>query len=1009
MLLTALIFVCMAMPQPPAELVQSIERQQGGRHWIDQPTEPPKSPEESAACFQIEPGYRIDLVAAEPLIKDPVAIDFDHMGRMFVVEYSDYPVGPTDPTSPALSQIVLLEDTDHDGKMDKRTVFAKHLKFCHSLMAFREGILACTETEILYLADTDGDKAADQREVWFDGFTPAHPQMQIGCPRLGFDNWIYLTYGNGKVRCQRPGFETREPVEIPRVDFRFDPETMQFEAISGAGQFGNTIDNFGHRFFSSNRNPIMTDVLSFAQVRRNPFAGVSVGHTDVGPAGETTQVFPLVTMKSNWLSHAGTHTSACGVTAYRGGLFGEESDRSVFVCEPVGHLVTRSVIEPFGGTVTARRAREKADFIASSDTWFRPASLATGPDGALYVADMYRLWVEHPKFVPDDVAAKMDWRAGEDRGRIWRVVPDSPTSVKTYQPPESTDDLVKLLRDNNGWCRMLGQRMILERHRVDAETALRALLNDVASNGFARLHALWTLNGLKLLTSADLVAASRDVTAAIRRDTAKLIPPHIADHPELRQVVAMLCNDSDGEVRMQAILSLDTATPEAKTAILKAVPGCLDDLWLQRALLIAAPNFAADIAEVVVQHSEGISDVEYRSPVAPPTGLVVIQPNNKIPDVGIRVEFLKSLALNVAVRGEIEQLQKVAGLIGVSQQSGLWWQTALVIGLADGLPRCENTTIPKSLAALLQAPPEALKACLNATAEVVQQAADTAVDSKHSDVDRISAMGLMSHLPPQALTTALQTLLQPGESTSCQQAAIDAARRSGRAELSSIVLSHWDQLKPQSRSSALDLLLMRKESASELLNQMVAGHISPSTVSINQRLILLKHPDESIRDTAVTLFGGNVSANRKAVADEYAKALELKGDAKSGAAVYEKTCSKCHRINGIGHNVGPDISDTRARARDALLYDILDPNRRVDPQFTEYIAVTTDGRTFNGLLKAESPDSITLRQPEGREETIIRSDIEDLKSTNKSLMPEGIERDVTVEQMADVLEFLKGL
>ncbi len=984
MLLIALIFVCIAMPQPPAELVQSIERQQGGRHWIDQPTEPPKSPEESATCFQIEPGYRIELVAAEPLIKDPVAIDFDQMGRMFVVEYSDYPVGPTDPTAPPLSQIVLLEDTDHDGKMDKRTVFAKHLKFCHSLMAFREGILACTETEIVYLADTDGDNAADQREVWFDGFTPAHPQMQIGCPRLGFDNWIYLTYGNGKVRCQRPGFETKEPVEIPRVDFRFHPETMQFEAISGAGQFGNTIDNFGHRFFSSNRNPIMTDVLSLAQVRRNSFAGVSLGHTDVGPAGEKTQVFPLVTMKSNWLSHAGTHTSACGVTAYRGSLFGDESDRSVFVCEPVGHLITRSVIEPQGGTVTARRARDKADFLTSSDTWFRPASLATGPDGALYVADMYRLWVEHPKFVPDDVAAKMDWRAGEDRGRIWRVIPDSPISVKTFQPPESTDDLVKLLRDNNGWCRMLGQRMIVEQHRVDAETALRAIVNDGTSSGFARLHALWTLNGLKLLTAGDLVAASQDITAAVRRDTAKLIPSHISGHPELHQMAAKLCNDPDGEVRMQAILSLDTTTLEAKAAILKAVPGCLDDLWLQRALLIAAPDFAADIAEVVIHHSDGISDV------------------------GSRAEFLKSLAVNVAARGEIEQLQKVAGLIGVRKQSGLWWQTALVIGLADGLPRCQNAEIPKSLAALLQAPPESLKESLIATAKVVQQAAETAVDSRHSDVDRISAMGLMSHLPPQALTTALETLLQPGESTSCQQAAIDAARRSGRAELSSIVLSHWDQLKPQSRSSALDLLLMRKESASELLNQMVAGNISPSTVSINQRLILLKHPDESIRNTAVKLFGGNVSANRKAVADEYATALDLKGDAKRGAAIYEKTCSKCHRINGIGHNVGPDISDTRARARDALLYDILDPNRRVDPQFTEYIVVTTDGRTFNGLLKAESTDSITLRQPEGREETIIRSDIEDLKTTNKSLMPEGIERDITVEQMADVLEFLKG-
>jgi putative heme-binding domain-containing protein len=301
-----------------------------------------------------------------------------------------------------------------------------------------------------------------------------------------------------------------------------------------------------------------------------------------------------------------------------------------------------------------------------------------------------------------------------------------------------------------------------------------------------------------------------------------------------------------------------------------------------------------------------------------------------------------------------------------------------------------------------------LKDSVSPIEKVVQLASETAVDKAHTDVDRIAAMGLMSHLPPEALTSALETLLKPGESTDCQRAAIDAARRSGRAELSEIVLSKWDQMNPQARSSALDLLLLRKESITSLLQKMAAGAISSSVVSIDQRLILLQHPDETIRTTSTTLFGGTVSANRKEVAEQYAKALEMKGDVTRGAAIFEKTCSKCHRINNVGHNVGPDISDTRARARDALLYDVLDPNRRVDPQFTEYIVVTTDGRLFNGLMIAESTDSVTLRQPEGREQTIPRSEIEDLKTTNKSLMPEGIERDVTVEQMADVLEFLKG-
>ncbi|MEY3458036.1 MAG: hypothetical protein RL215_1193, partial [Planctomycetota bacterium] len=526
------------------ELVRSVEQQRGGRHWIDQPTDPPKSASESAACFELEEGYRILLAAAEPLVRDPVAMDFDHLGRMYVAEYADYPIGPALPDAPALSRIVLLEDSDGNGEFDQRRDFAEQLKFCHSVMAFGSGVLTCTETQILYLPDDNADGRADRHEVWFEGFTPAHPQMQIGCPRRGLDNWIYFTYGHGRVRCVRPGFESAEAIDIPRVDFRFEPKTMRFEAVAGAGQFGNTIDAYGRRFFSSNRNPIMTQMLELNQPGRNPFAGVSAGHSDVGPSGEKTRVYPTVTMKSNWLSHAGTHTSACGVTAYRGGLFGEETDSQVFVCEPVGHLVTRSVIKPEGAGLTAVRGREDRDFLTSTDTWFRPASLSTGPNGELYLADMYRLWVEHPKFVPEDVAAKMDWRAGEDRGRIWCIVPDSHFGIpEGFVAPRSDADLIQLLADGNGWRRMLGQRLIVDGDRQSLEADLRRVLHgELRADGspLARLHALWSLQGLGRLTSADILHASEDPLAVIRRDAVRLLAESAAQDPTLEPAIVRL-------------------------------------------------------------------------------------------------------------------------------------------------------------------------------------------------------------------------------------------------------------------------------------------------------------------------------------------------------------------------------------------------------------------------------------------------------------------------------------
>lgn len=970
------------------DLVRSVEQQRGGRHWIDKATDPPKSAEESAECFQIEPGCRIELVAAEPLVLDPVAIEFDHLGRMFVAEYSDYPVGPKDPAAPRLSKVVLLEDTDGDRRMDRRTVVADNLAFCHSLLPLLDGLLVCTETQILFVKDTTGDNVADVREVWFSGFTPAHPQMQIGCPRWGFDNWIYLTYGPGKVRCERPGFES-EPVTLPRNDFRFHPLTMKFEPVTGLGQFGNTIDNDGHRFFATNRNPMMTDVLPLAALNRNPLAGLTVGHTDVGPGGEDTRVYPLVDMKSNWLSHAGTHTSACGVTAYRGDLFDPSFQHSVFACEPVGHLVTRSITAPLGATLTSVRARPKADFLASTDTWFRPASLSTGPDGALYLADMYRLWVEHPKFVPDDVAAKMDWRAGDDRGRIWRIVPEQPVDFRSLPATASQQDLLQLLHDASSWRRLLGQRLLVERQLVAAAPALQALLPQRDGNPYTRLHALWTLDGLGQLTPQDLRTTLADPAPVVRRDAVRLTALRFPADAELQQLTAGLCLDDNLEVRLQAILAqADSPLKDKGQTLGTAAVHSATDPWLQAALL----SSSADCGHQLLQHL--IQAWSRQTPSA------------DVSNSGS--ELLRKLTQGVATRGAEAEVLQTLTLISSGPSTGSWWQTAMLTGMAQGLPRTQNGSLPKSLAALLAQPPAAATAAVDGIRQLMQQAADTAQDPQRSEAERLAAIRLLPFQSATVLSEVALALLQTQQPLACQIAAVDAIRQTGQPQLALQTLQYWDSLRPQIRSRILDLLLIRQETITALLQQMADGRVSPSVVSIDQRLRLLQSSDKPTQQLASQLFGGTVSANRRQVADQYAAALTAAASAQDGARVFEKSCSKCHRIDGVGHQVGPDISDTRNRARDALLYDILDPNRRVDPQFTDYVVVTLDGRTLNGLLVSETDESIVLRQPEGLQLTLARSDIEELRSTNRSLMPEGIEKDVTVQQMADLLEFLKS-
>ncbi|APZ93724.1 PVC-type heme-binding CxxCH protein [Fuerstiella marisgermanici] len=989
--MSSLFLLLVLFQNQSGDLLDAVNSERGGRHWIDQKPDPPKSPAEQAASFRLEPGCKLELVAAEPLVLDPVWIDFDARGRMFVAEYSDYPIGPVNEDgtenkdAPPLSRIVMLEDKDGDGKMDKRTVFADKLQFCHSFMPLMGGVLAGAQTEILFLKDTDGDGVADVREVWFDGFTPAHPQMQIGCPRWGMDNWIYLTYAPGEVRCRRPGFETKEPVKLARQDMRFHPVTMKFETVSGMGQFGNTCNNDGYRFFSTNRNPIMMEVIPQDVAGRNPFASISKRHSDVGPSGGDTKVFPLVTMKSNWLSHAGTHTSACGVTAYRGDLWDESFQQSVFACEPVGLLVTRTIVTPQEDSpvLAAKRAEAKADFLASSDTWFRPASMRTGMDGALYLADMYRMWVEHPKFLPPEIAAQIDWRAGEDKGRIWRIVPEENSSPsQKYVAPESADDLVAMLSDTNGQRRITAQRRLVENADAGVADKIAALLSSKDSTPFARMHALWTLHGLSQLNDEQLVAGLNDESFHVRRQAAE-IARRMPDRSN-SVTAALLKRGNDVAVvqHQVALASGQQSTAESVSALTAIAKARATSKWFQQIVLTSSRDCSGAVIAGLLTEPDSFSAKDRAA-------------------VGA---FLSDLASVVGARGDADEIAATLKAATDGNVQELWAPTAILTGLAKGLPRHRGSMKQKSLASLLSDPLPEMEDVSGSVQKLLLEAADCTVDEDRSTEDRVAAVALLSSQAPKTLTASLEKILSPGQPASLQQAAIQAAGLSAV----DLVLDRWNQLPPAVRSQGLTLMLARPATTQKLLDLMSAGTIAPSVVDIDQRVRLLQHRDEKIKKLAGEIFGGVVSANRKAVADEYQPALTLTASKERGAAVFEKTCSKCHKIDGKGNNVGPDISDTRNRSRDALLYDILDPNRRVDPQFNEYIAVTVDGRTYNGLLVSDTGQQIVLRQPEGKEQTLARADIEELQATSRSLMPEGMEKDVTVQQMADLLEFLKA-
>ena len=968
--------------QLAADALQAIEAERGGRHWVDQKTDPPKSPEDSLATFQIEDGYNVELVAAEPLVQDPVAIAFDDRGRLFVAEYSDYPTGPAK-GQPPLSKIVLLEDTDGDGRPNKRVVFADQLDFANSLMAFRGGMLVGANTEILFLKDTDGDDIADVRQVLFDGFTPPHPQMQISNPRWGIDNRIYLNYGPGKVASH---LDPTRRVTLPRKDFWFDPATMEFGADSGLGQFGNTIDRWGNRFYCLNRNPIMTTLLSPEVLARNPFHIAQRSSYDVGKAGGQTRVYPLLEMKSNYLSHAGTHTAACGTTAYIGDLGDESFQNSVFVCEPIGHLVTRSIITTDGLRLKAQRAEPKRDFLASTDTWFRPSSLACGPDGGLYLADMYRLWVEHPKFLPPEIAAKLDWRAGEERGRIYRIAPVNNSGgedeILDFDQPESIADYAALLSHRNGWKQALGQRLLVETRSDRCLPYLEKLL--AHERPTTRLRAFWSLHGLGLITPEICHRMMADPEPRVRAAAVRVSKPYL-NQPNIFDFIATLVDDKDVRVRFQVALTLSAEESTRATDLLAALAvGDGGDPDFAEGLLTSVQTRAFYVLESVVT-----------------------DPNSSIN----HQQLVKQLSAVVGARGDEGELNQLIALVSkktAEQETPEWWQLPAISGLAEGLARHRGQLGRTTLAKLIAQPPKPLRESAALLQQLLRRYSGSALQSTMTLPERIAAIELLGLQPWENNQEIFERLLRDDQPEALQSAAVKALAKFPSTKAAELILTHWHQLHPTPRGSALAVLLRRADTTTIALRAMESGKIDSSGLSVDQRVTLLKHSNKIIRNLAVKLLGGAVSENRRDVVEQYRPSLTTVGSAARGRQVFMRVCASCHRRDGDGHEVGPDISDVRNRSKATLLYEILDPNAKVEPRYGSYNVLTVDGRVFNGLLASESENAIVLKVSGGNQVTVGRAEIERMKVSSVSLMPAGIEKDVTIQQMADLLEFLKS-
>jgi putative membrane-bound dehydrogenase-like protein len=952
-----------------------------------EPTTPgpasPLSPDDSLKHLVVADGLKVELVAAEPEVIDPVALRFDEDGRLWVVEMRDYP-HPPEEGQPPKSRIRLLEDRDGDGRYETSTVFADELLFATGLQPWKGGVIVTISGKIVYMKDTDGDGRADVQEVWFTGFTEQNPQLRVNHPRFALDNHIYVASGmrGGMVLAARE--PKAEPVSLQNRDLRFDPFKTVAEAVTGTGQFGVTFDDFGNRFVVSNRNPCIHLVLADRYLHRNKFLTLNAMQQDVAAAGDLSHIYSLASQWTTSILHAGQFTAACGVDIYRGDALPPSFYGNSFTCEPTGNLVHRETIQPNGASFVGKPAYEGREFLASTDSWFRPVNVDGGPDGALYVMDMYRAVIEHPQFMPAELKERPDVRYGDDRGRIYRVVPaEFAKKPKPQLSKATTAELVKLLEHPNAWWRETAQRLIYERQDVSVVSALGELAKS-GSTPIARSHALWALKGLRSLQQPTIVAALGDTHPRVREQAIVLAEPIGKASSDIRTAVLKLAKDDDARLRFQVVLSIgDLEGSEVSEALASIALAGSDDVWTRRAVATATPeNVTAALTKVIDQLALQAAPVE--------SELLLVEELARIS--GARRDVPSLLTMFAAI--DPNRAKPVAESVALAAVNGI------AQGMRSGKPSLADFAKEQS------------KVDPDGPSRVVEhwfaRAGDVAGDTARDEHSRKDACDLLAFAPYDLSSSTLLKLLDNDKSQDIKRRALSAlaAQRDKRVPVA--LLERFPSLTPSLRSSMLDAMMTDSTRLGLLLDEIEAKRIKPAELGPLRVTRIVQHKDKNLQARAKELLASAIPADREKALADYQTVLALKADPRHGKEVFRKNCSTCHKIGDVGVDVGPSIADLRTKTPDQLLVDILQPSKAIDNNFMSYSVTTTDGQGYTGIIVAETEGSVTFKLPEAKTVALLRTDIDELRSNGISLMPDGLEKNVTKQDMADVIGFLKN-
>lgn len=953
----------------------------------------PLSPADAIASFEVHPGFKIDQVAAEPLVADPIVISFDERGRMFVVEMRDY----SEEYEERRGLIAMLEDTDEDGHFDKRSVYVNDLAWPTAVTCYDGGVFVGVPPDILYCKDTTGDGVADIREVVFTGFSLKNVQGLVNTFKWGLDNQIYGATSTSGADLKPGNDPGALPISLHGRDFKIDPKTRKLTPISGGGQHGMSMDAWGRRFVSSNSDHIQQIMFDDQYLARNPYLAAPSAHMSIatdGPAATVYRLSPVepwrivrTRLRAKGIvpgivegggQPAGYFTGATGVTIYRGDAWPSEYYGNAFVGDVGSNLVHRKTIDESGILLKASRADENTEFVRSSDIWFRPAQYANAPDGTLYIMDMYREVIEHPASLPPLIKEHLDLTSGRDRGRIYRVLPDGfkQRALPRLDEADSTE-LVLTLDHPNGWHQETAARLLYERQDPNAVPALRVLLVK-GKTPQGRIRALYGLNSQGALTPHDVLAALQDESPKVREHAIRHAEPFLDSDEAVMDAVLAQLSDPTPQIRYQLAFSLGAATGGKRNeALAQLLLANLDDEWIQLAAKSSLYIGAGEVLQMA------LTDAAFRA-------------NEKAPGL------VEELAKYAGATGSRESLATTVGDIEQLQGGDTVLAQAAVRGIITGMQLGGQGTLA----------PEVLAGSAQATAlleGMLAEARSVSADAAQEANKRVEAIGKLSFAPAEATLPLLDEILAGQSASDVQVAAIRTLSGYDTAAGADALLSHFSAFSPSVRAQAVETLFSRKSWIQRLLAAIESGTFSAKDLDSNRIHFLLNHSDAAIKDKAVALLGTQTPTARDQVVEAYRPALSLTGDKEKGRALFIEQCSKCHQLEGQGFAVGPDLGAIGNRGADAILLNVLDPNREINPAYVNYTVETADLETFSGLISGETATSITLSRASGEADTILRVNIESIESAELSLMPEGLEAVIDQQGMADLIAYLVSL